>query len=313
MMNDTTNIAPSSQKAQDLLDKITPGSTLSAIHPLTGSYSNLTHLVEALDGNGLRQQFVVRSYVYGKREAKARVEYNALRFLQEVDVPAPKPLYLDAEGIILGSPGIVMSYVPGELMEESSQHPSGKIAWAEEMARTLAQIHSVDCGSSKEMFFDANTEATWFLRGDNIPDYMRNYPEGTQVWHTVNYHFQNLQLVTPTLVHIDYWRGNVLWEKEKITAVVDWEEAGYGDPAIDVGYCLMDLVIMGMLEEAQAFLRQYESLRGPVPNLFFWALAATARPMYHMDGWITDTAKGERFRKFISSSMKRLHTPGTGV
>ena len=305
-MNEILNKPPSSQKAQDLLDRIAPGSTLTAIHPLTGSYSNLTHLVEAKGSDNSIQQYVVRSYVYGKRAIKARVEYNALGYLQEVGVPAPKPLYLDAEGTILGSPGIVMSYVPGELIEEPSQHPSGRITWANEMARTLVRIHSVDCRSNKEKFFDANAEVTWFLRGGKIPEYMRSYPDGTQVWQTVKNHYDNLQPVTPTLVHIDYWRCNVLWEHGKISAVVDWEEAGCGDPGIDVGYCLMELVIMGMLEEAMAFLQMYQSLRGPVPNLIFWALAATARPMYDMDGWITDIAKEERFRSFIGRSLQQL-------
>ena len=311
-MNDVLNSAPSSKKAQELLDRVAPGSTLTAIHPLTGSYSNLTHLVEAHDGDGSLLRFVVRSYVYGKRAAKARVEFNALRYLQEVDVSAPTPLYLDADGAILGSPGIVMSYVPGELLEEPSQHPAGRITWANEMATTLAQIHSVDCGSNKDIFFDANSEATWFLRGDEIPDYMRNHPDGTQVWNTVRTYYQNLQPVTSTLVHIDYWRGNVLWEEGKISAVVDWEEAGCGDPGIDVGYCLMELVIMGMSIEAHTFLQKYQSLRGPVPNLIFWALAATVRPMYDMDGWITDTAKEKRFRKFIASSLERMSSIAKG-
>ena len=306
MMNDILINPPSSRKAQDLLDRISPGSTLAAIHPLTGSYSNLTHLVEALGTDGSLQRFVVRSYVYGKRAFKAQVEYNALRYLQKVGVPAPKSLYLDEEGAILGSPGIVMSYVPGKLIEEPSQHPSGRITWANEMATTLAQIHSVDCGSPEDKFFNANKEATWFLQGDDIPEYMRIHPNGTQVWHTVKTHFHNLQPVTPTLVHIDYWRGNVLWENEKISAVVDWEEAGCGDPGIDVGYCLMELVIMGMSVEAHAFLQMYQSLRGPVPNLIFWALVATARPMYDMEGWITDTAKEERFTQFITSSLARM-------
>jgi aminoglycoside phosphotransferase (APT) family kinase protein len=300
------NNAPSSQKAQDLLDKIAPGCALRAIHPLTGCYSNLTHLVEAEGSDGSLQRFVVRSYVFGQREVKARVEYTALRFLQNVDVPAPKSLYIDAEGAILGSPGIVMSYVPGKLLEEPSLHPSGKVAWAEEMAAVLARIHSVDCRSSRQLFLDANDEATWFLRGNVIPDYMLSFPDGERVWQTVEAHYQQIRPVAPTLVHIDFWRGNVLWEQDLISAVVDWEEAACGDPGIDVGYCLMDLVIMGMHEEAQVFLRKYASLRGPVPNLYFWTLAATARPMYDLDGWITDKGKAQRFRQFISSTIKRF-------
>jgi aminoglycoside phosphotransferase (APT) family kinase protein len=52
--------------------------------------------------------------------------------------------------------------------------------------------------------------------------------------------------------------------------VVDWEEASCGDPGIDVGYCTMELAIMGLLDEAAEFLQTYETATGhPVPNLAF--------------------------------------------
>jgi aminoglycoside phosphotransferase (APT) family kinase protein len=305
-MNETPRTPPSSQKAQNLLDRFAPGTTVTAIHPLVGSYSNLTHLVEACDDHGHIKEFVVRSYIYGKRAVKARVEFNALKYLKQAGVPAPKPIYLDVEGQILGSPGIVMSYVPGVLIEDPSQHPVSNLTWSNELGMTLAKIHSVDCSSHQDIFLNADDEATWFLRGDQIPDYMRKHILGITVWKTIKEYRQYLRPVDPTLVHIDYWRGNVIWQDGRISAVVDWEEAGYGDPAIDVGYCLMELVIMGMTTEAATFLKKYQALRGPVRNLFFWALAATARPMYSMESWITENAKAVRFEKFIRHAIQQL-------
>jgi aminoglycoside phosphotransferase (APT) family kinase protein len=170
----------------------------------------------------------------------------------------------------------------------------------------LARIHNISSAAVKEILLDANTEATWFLRGGVLPDYMRNHPDGERVWQTVHNHIGKLKPVAETLVHIDYWRGNILWDQGKISAVIDWEEAAYGDPAIDVGYCLMELVIMGMMEEAMEFLRAYEMLNGPPANLYFWALAATARPMYDIDSWITNSEKDKRFRRFITNTILRL-------
>ncbi len=298
--------APSSQKAQYLLDMLVPGSTLTAILPLAGSYTNLTHMLEAVDAEGKQQRLVIRSYVYGDPVIKARVEYNALCHLQKYNVPAPSPLYLDEEGIFLVGPGIVISNVDGELIEDPSQHPSGGLVWAGEMARTLAQIHSVDCAPIHDLLLDANAEATWFLSGGKIPEYMRDHPDGVRVWHSIHDYMDKLEPVPKSLVHIDYWRGNVLWANGTISAVIDWEEAAYGDPAIDVGYCVMELAIMGMMEEATEFLRIYQSIQGQVKNLYFWALAATARPMYDIQGWITDSYKDARFRQFIASSLNWL-------
>jgi aminoglycoside phosphotransferase (APT) family kinase protein len=300
------NDLPPRETAQAVLDIVAPGSTLYEVLPLAGSYSNLTHLVEARAAGGSPLRIVVRRYVYGKRTKKARVEFNALRLLQAYDVPAPQLLYLDAGGAVLGRPGMAMRYVPGRLLDDPADHPAGPVTWTREMATMLARIHAIPGAQARDVLFDANSETTWFLRDDIVPDYMQAHPDGARVWRTVYDLLPRLQPVIPTLVHTDYWRGNVLWERGQISAVVDWEEAGCGDPGIDVGYCIVELVIMGMLDEAAEFLRVYETEMGhPVANLAFWQLAAAARPMYDIEGWITDSAKGERFRQFIAEAIAR--------
>jgi aminoglycoside phosphotransferase (APT) family kinase protein len=299
--------APSPETAQAVLDIVAPGSTLSQVLPLSGSYSNLTHLVTARAADGSILRLVVRRYVYGKRAEKARVEFAALRFLQDDDVPAPRPLYLDADGALLCRPGIVIGYVPGQLIEDPGDHPGGPFSWAREMASMLARIHAIPGAQARDLLFDANSEATWFLRDGTVPGYMQAHPDGTRVWQAVHDLLPALDPVPPALVHIDYWRGNVLWEQGRISAVVDWEEASCGDPAIDVGYCTMELAIMGFLDEAVEFLRTYEAEIGhAVANLAFWQLSAAARPMYDLEGWITDPAKGKRFRQFISEALGHL-------
>jgi aminoglycoside phosphotransferase (APT) family kinase protein len=178
------------------------------------------------------------------------------------------------------------------------------------MTRILARIRAVDCSRVKEQLYDANSEVTWFVRGNQIPDYMRSHPDGIRIWRAVHDYFPALQPDTPCLVHIDYWQGNVLWEQGKISAVVDWEEAACGDPAVDAVKCFMELTIMGMLEEAEEFLREYELNRGSIANLVFWELAATARSMYDMDSWITSVDKADRLRQFIANYLARLQSAG---
>ena len=65
----------------------------------------------------------------------------------------------------------------------------------------------------------------------------------------------------------------------------------------------MELVIMGMIEAAEEFLRVYEAEMGqPIVNLDFWGLAAAARPMTDIAGWITEPSKGQRFRQFVQDA-----------
>ena len=143
---------------------LAPGSDTYEVHPLPGSYSNATHVVEARAASGERTRLVIRRYApFGgyDRAEKARREYGTLAFLAGSDVPAPEPLYLDEEGAILGSPGIVTGYVPGELVLS----PSEPIPWARTLGTMLARIHAIPCDAAvRRCLLDANTEATWFRK-----------------------------------------------------------------------------------------------------------------------------------------------------
>jgi aminoglycoside phosphotransferase (APT) family kinase protein len=295
---------PSEKKnIQALLETLAPGSTLLAIEPLPGSYSNYTHLVIARSGEGADIRFVVRRYqVFGSydRGEKARREYKTFELLQRFGIPAPQPLYLDEEGAVLGSPGIVTSYVPGRQIED----PPDPIGWAHALAAMLAKIHAVPCDQAAQKFLlDGDAEASWFINSDTVPDYMAWHPDGQEVWNIVRSLAPKLRPAAPVLLHIDYWPGNILWDQDRISAVLDWEEAAFGDPAIDVAYCRMELILTDQIEAAAAFLAYYESAAGhPVVNLGFWELAAAARPMFSPEGRLSTPPARDSFRQFIAAA-----------
>ncbi len=301
------DIPLSAETAQAVLDKLSPGSRLLSVAPLPGSYSNYTHAVIARLADGAEQRLVVRRYrILGDydRGEKARREFTALQCACRNGLPAPQPLYLDETGALLGIPGIVTPLVPGAQVES----PGDPLAWARGLARTLARIHAAACDpATRSILLDANAEAAWFIRSEHAPEYMLAHPDGERVWQAVRDGFPRLQPVAPALVHLDYWPGNVLWEGDRISAVVDWEEAALGDPAIDVAYCRMDIVLRGLERAADEFLRAYEAEAGrPAANLAFWELAAAARPMIAPEDWIDRSPARERFARFIAGAFRRL-------
>jgi aminoglycoside phosphotransferase (APT) family kinase protein len=299
----------SAEVAQKLLNEISPGSQPVAIHLAPGSYSNFTHIVAARHPDGNEFCIAVRRYqAFGHydRGQKARREFAALQCAWQNGIPAPQPLYLDETGGLLGIPGIVTQYVPGAQIES----PDDPITWARALAETLARIHAVPGEvAPRSLLLDANAEATWFLHSDRIPDFMLAHPDGERVWQAVRQGFPRLEPVPPTLVHVDYWPGNILWDGGQISAVVDWEEAAFGDPAIDVAYCRMDIALRGLSQAADEFLRAYEAVAGhPLANLGFWELAAAARPMFSPQGWVDQSPQKERFPQFIVQAEKAART-----
>jgi aminoglycoside phosphotransferase (APT) family kinase protein len=91
---------------------------------------------------------------------------------------------------------------------------------------------------------------------------------------------------------------------------LDWEEAAYGDPVIDVAYARMNMILMGLNQSADDFLQIYESETGcKVENLGFWELAAAVRPMVDPDDWVVADAAGldiTIFKKFMTEARKKV-------
>jgi aminoglycoside phosphotransferase (APT) family kinase protein len=140
------------------------------------------------------------------------------------------------------------------------------------------------------------------------PRYMQEYPSGADFWSDMRGLSSRLVPDVPSLLHIDYWSGNILWDKNEISAVLDWEEAAYGDPAVDVAYARMNIVLMGATEVADEFLQVYESELGRrVMNLGFWELAASVRPMTDPVDWNVHETGANRavFTRFIDEAKKR--------
>lgn len=280
---------PSSESITALLREIAPGSRLVDMRLMDGSFSNSTVLVTAVTNTNHTQQFVVRRYaVFGDydRGEKARREYKTLELLAAPGLPAPEPLFLDTTGDVLDTPGIVTSFVAGQQVIA----PVDVGSWVRELAVTLARIHAVPVTAVETSFLlNANAEVVWFLKSGQVPDYMQQHPQGEAIWRAVHDLLPTLIPVRPGLVHIDYWTGNILWAGGKITAVLDWEEAAYGDPGYDVAYMRAELALLGGLSLADQFLAAYEAEYGrAVVNLPLWELAASVRFIENPAGMIPE-------------------------
>jgi Ser/Thr protein kinase RdoA (MazF antagonist) len=68
--------------------------------------------------------------------------------------------------------------------------------------------------ATRGLLLDANSEALWFARAEQVPEYTGAHPDGELVWQTVRRLLPKARPVPPALVHIDYWPGNVLWHDD---------------------------------------------------------------------------------------------------
>lgn len=316
-MNDKIPVPLTQDRVGALVTKLYPGAQPLHFLLLDGSFSNETSRVHFITAAGKQSSLVLRRYaVFGSydRGEKAHREFKTLQLLQQHRLPAPTPLLLDTSGDILGTPGIVTTYMPGHqvIMPTESTH------WLRQLARTLAHIHSIPITNQEISFLlDSNKEVVWFLNGGQVTKEMADHPAGTAVWQAVHRGLPHIRPVLPALVHVDYWLGNILWQGGQITAVLDWEEAAYGDPGYDVAYLRMELAILGGAALADQFLAMYTAEMGhTVPNLTFWELAAAARFMPDPAGLIaewqtlgpihcTPMSVNHNFSQFVANALRK--------
>ena len=312
-MSPRSSHLPSAAAVRAVLTALELDDRTFSIHTLPSTFSNFTHLVNVELGDGSTRRLVLRRYnplKYEDGHNKHRCEYNALKLLHKHGVPVPPPLLLDETGALLGLPGIVTEFVEGTPIEL----PAEAARWGEmaaKAARMLARIHQTPFSDAdKRYLMDDDVEVAWFIKGGVIPDYMSADPDGPTVWHLVNDHWGRWAPVEPRFAHTDYWAGNILWRENEISAVVDWEEAGYGHPAADVAYCRMGYFIEGVPEAAETFLRVYQETAGwTLTDLPLFELAASARPMTDPDDWFAYPYMEDGFRRFIAQAREKLVSP----
>jgi len=265
------------------------------------------HAVDLFGANGERRSVVVRRYGAESARADPLVavrEWSALGALARVGAPTPRPLWRDVEGAVFGCPTIVTSLLPGRGLL-APRDPAG---WVRQLAEALDDIHRAPSSESEfTMLLDQRSTLARLLDRNAPPPELANQPGGTEVWSAMGRWWPNTDVAPSSLLHGDYWPGNTLWRYGRLTGVVDWEQAGRGDPCQDVACCRLDLAFLAGPEAAESFLLAYQATTGRVvSNLFFWDLYMVTRAMGQLEYWVAGYHDLGRTDITVSDARNRL-------
>ncbi len=202
-------------------------------------------------------------------------EFALLKAAFAAGVSVPEPLYLCDDDTVLERPFFVMRRVPGvglgPRVVKDGALGGDRDALAARLGRELAGIHSIRPGAAGLDFLgDAPADPARALialyRGwlDAL-DARRPVLEWALRW---------LDLNAPppgdvVLSHRDFRTGNYLVDERGLTAVLDWEFAGWGDPIEDVGwFCSRfwrfgrDELAAGGIAAREVFIEAYGAAAG---------------------------------------------------
>jgi aminoglycoside phosphotransferase (APT) family kinase protein len=262
-----------------LCRELAPGGRVARVRPMHGGLSCSIYAVHLAPASGAPFSVVVRRYrEYWQRTdpAVCAREFRLLQMLARAHFPAPEPLLLDSTGEVFGAPTLVMTRLPGR----ATLQPRDLKAYVEQLARALALLHQLPVSGMEFLPLDAAHMARRLGRADDALDAVQE-----RVWRTVN-ELAPAVPVQQRVIHGDFWPGNTVWHRGRLSGVIDWEMATLGAPGWDVATCRCDLNNLFDAETADAFERHYEIAAGaPLGDKAFWDLLVAAGAERYIRHW----------------------------
>jgi aminoglycoside phosphotransferase (APT) family kinase protein len=221
----------------------------------------------------------------------------------------------------------VNGYVPIPWSAEGREFlaRAGDGSIGDQFVAVLAAIHHVDWRERELGFLPHSEDPKRFAHGEvskmtALVSRYRREPEpifeDALGWMAAN----APTTVRTTLVHGDYRTGNMIYDGDRICAVLDWEFAVVGDPMMDLGWVCarsnrMDSDRVCYLMPRSQFLERYEAATGwscdeatlhfwevyhQVKNAMIWLTAA--------DAWASGRTRDIRLARWALTlpTMRRL-------
>lgn len=258
--------------------------------PLKGGISaRMTALEIALSDGSTRKMIVRRpgEWAVEKHPDLCVTDFITLNLVRPLGLGAPEPLYLDETREIFPEPYCVTEYIEGE----TAHHVKDPIPVALKMAERLVKIHSISPGSHDLSLLERQSDRP-ADRFKIMPDRLNDALGERQVREALGKVWPLPELNPPTLLHGDFWPGNILWREGEIVGVLDWEECEVGEPLSDLAISRLDCYWAYGEDAMVALTDAYARLSGrEMSQLPYWDLWASLRPMHALPIWAAGSAE----------------------
>lgn len=269
------------------LDARLGGTGEVTLERISGGQSNPTYFLDRGAG-----RYVLRKKPAGPILAGAHAierEFRVLSALAGTDVPVPRPVLLEEDAAVLGTPFYLMERVDGRVFSDCALP---ELPAAERrplylaMAEALAKLHAIrpeavglaDYGKPGN-YFERQLNR-WTRQWRESPSERIAALDRLAEWLAA--HRPADDGVT-SIAHGDFRLGNMLFHptEARVVAILDWELSTLGHPLADLGFCVMpwhsapeeyggilglDHAALGLPDE-QDFLRHYFAHAIPTPAL----------------------------------------------
>jgi aminoglycoside phosphotransferase (APT) family kinase protein len=259
--------APRSLEAVEQAARLAgPDATIQTLQALAGGTHARTTLIRTANPE---TEVVLREFPAGD-DAVGR-ETKVLLALDGLDGLAPRVLASDTAHVTSRGSWLLISRLPGS----ADITPHNPAAQADQLGRALARIYQAPVPGLADLpsVFDLPAGARIAVSGPAASVVAANW--------------EILASTPRALAHSDFWSGNVVWDDEVLTGVVDWPGGCLGPPGFDTGWCRLDLYLLHGQAIADTFLHAYNAAsRAALLDPLLWDLWAVARSDEIVETWV---------------------------
>jgi aminoglycoside phosphotransferase (APT) family kinase protein len=266
--------------------------TITAMKPLSGGAIQENWLLDCLL-SGTPASFVIRKDAvasiassHGRRE-----EFALLRLAHAGGITVPEPVAFCEDAAVIGGPFAVMRKVEGvgfgpKVVKDETLAADREVL-GQRLGRELARIHRLDASGLVFLGERPSRPAA------DLVERLRSSLDAMAIPHPVlewGLRFVETQAPVPpriTLCHHDFRTGNFMVDTAGLTAILDWEFAGWGDPMADLGWFTAECWRFsrpdregGGVTSRAAFYAGYERESGQRvdhKSVLFWEIVAHLR------------------------------------
>lgn len=215
-------------------------------------------------------------------------EYAILKHAHAAGVTVPTPCVICEDTDVLGTPFFIMHRAEGTAAGHKLAKMDMNDALAEDLGRNLARIHSIE--DSNELSFVSKPDGPAAM--SSVNEYRGHLDELPGSHPALEWGLRWLEENAPdngeiVFSHRDYRTGNYMVENGQLTAILDWEFAGWSDPMEDIGWLTAKCWRFGANDREcggvgsiDALVRGYESESGRTVHrdqILYWQVMATMR------------------------------------
>jgi len=285
-----TNITES--QLQQAIQQIDSSAKLSGFRQLMGGVSAQVIAMDIQRSDANTETWVLR--LHGEADRRwnpniAQDEYHLHSVLHKLNLPVPRPIHVDSSQQIFPIPYVIVEYI----YHDATVPP----APIQPMVNLLAQIHAITPKQHDLSFLPPIEKLIDIHLKQEI-----NHPHLQAMKDALPHLKQN----PPSLLHGDYWTGNVLWQDGQIVAVIDWEDMMRGDPLFDLAISRLEILWEFGEGTMQAYTQYYQTRLPQLDYTYlpFWDLLGAWRQR-GFASWSDDQAIVQQMQKQYDTFVDR--------